>query len=163
MDGVQLRRAVPDDARFLSEMLVEAANWSALPGRSRVQILDDPRVSRYISGWLRPGDLGLVATDENGTSIGAGWLRLFPADQPGSGFVSVGVPELTLGVNTQWRARGIGRSLLRALHAEAAGAGHSRVSLSVDRANHARRLYVSEGYTVVASDERADVMVRVLP
>ena len=158
-----MRQATPGDARFLSEMLVEAANWTALPERSRVAVLDDPRVSRYIAGWQRPGDMGLVATDENGSPIGACWVRLFPADHPGSGFVAVGVPELTLGVKPPWRAQGVGRLLLQTLHAEAARAGHNRVSLSVDRANHAKRLYVSEGYTVVSSGDRADVMVRVLP
>ncbi len=146
----------------MSEMLVEAANWSALPSRPRVAVLDDPRVLRYIAGWIRPGDIGLIAMDGNDAPIGAGWVRIFPPDDPGAGFVGVAVPELTLGVNPQWRAQGVGRALLTGLHERAVQAGHGRVSLSVDRANHARRLYASEGYTVVSSGERADVMVRVL-
>ena len=162
MEGVRLRAAASGDARFLSEMLVEAANWSALPARSRVAVLDDPSVSRYIAGWARPGDFGLVAMDADGIPVGACWARLFPAYAPGSGFVGVGVPELTVGVNPQWRARGIGRALLHGLHEQAAQAGHGRVSLSVDRANFAQRLYRSEGYSVVSSGDRADVMVRVL-
>jgi GNAT superfamily N-acetyltransferase len=159
MGGFEIRGAAPADARFMGDMLVEAANWSVTRARPRVAILDDPNVSRYIAGWQRPGDFGSVAVDSHGIPIGACWARLFPPNSPGSGFVAVGVPELTLGVNPQWRAQGVGRSLLRAVRAQALAAGHSRLSLSVERANFAQRLYVSEGYVTVESRELADTMV----
>lgn len=159
MGGFEIRAAISADARFLGDMLVEAANWSVSRARPRVAILDDPGVSRYIAGWQRPGDFGSVAVDSHGIPIGACWARLFPPNSPGHGFVAVGVPELTLGVNPQWRAQGVGRELLKAIARQARAAGHSRLSLSVDRANFAQRLYVSEGYVIVESREIADTMV----
>lgn len=74
----------------------------------------------------------------------------------------MGVPELTLGVNPQWRAQGVGRALLQTLAGLAAASGASRLSLSVERANFAQRLYVSEGYITVESRATADTMVRVV-
>ncbi|HWD61511.1 MAG TPA: GNAT family N-acetyltransferase [Humibacter sp.] len=162
MDGLMIRRAAASDSGFLRDMLVEAANGGAEPPRSRVAVLDDPNMGRYLAQWPRPGDIGLVAVDRDGTPVGACWARLFPADAPGSGFVASGVPELTLGVNSQWRALGVGRALLQSLHGAVKAGGYTRVSLSVRRTNVARRLYVSEGYTVVSSSETTDVMVRVL-
>ncbi|GAA4146049.1 GNAT family N-acetyltransferase [Leifsonia shinshuensis] len=160
MAGFRIRQAAAEDARILADMLVEAANWNALRARPRVAVLEDPKVLRYVAGWKRPGDFGCVAEDTHGAPVGACWARLFPADEPGSGFVAVGVPELTLGVNTQWRAQGVGRALLQELGRLAAGSGANRLSLSVERANFAQRLYVSEGYITVESRATADTMVR---
>ncbi|WP_025158342.1 GNAT family N-acetyltransferase [Leifsonia aquatica] len=162
MSGYRIRPAVGEDARTLGDMLVEAVNWNALRARPRVSVLEDPFVSRYIAGWKRPGDFGCIAEDHLGSPVGAVWARLFPANAPGSGFVAVGVPELTLGVNPQWRAQGVGRALLQEIARRGAAAGIARLSLSVERTNFAQRLYVSEGYVTVASDDRADVMVRAL-
>ena len=162
MDGLVIRRAAAGDSGFLRDMLVEAANGGAPSPRSRISVLEDPAVARYIDQWPRPGDVGLVAIAADASPVGACWARLFPADAPGSGFVASGVPELTLGVNSQWRALGVGRALLQSLHSAAKAAGYTRLSLSVRRSNVARKLYVSEGYTVIASDETADVMVRPL-
>jgi len=160
MNAFRIRTATSEDARFLGDMLVEASNWNVATARPRIAVLEDPTVSRYIAGWLRPGDFGSVAEDLHGVPIGACWGRLFPANAPGYGFVATGVPELTLGVNAQWRARGVGRALLQAVARQAASAGHARVSLSVERANFAQRLYISEGYITVESGENSDTMVR---
>ncbi|WP_158864821.1 GNAT family N-acetyltransferase [Leifsonia sp. AG29] len=160
MSAFRIRPAVGEDARVLSDMLVEAANWDPVRARPRVAVLEDPSVLRYVSGWMRPGDFGCVAEDAHGVPIGAAWARLFPANAPGSGFVAVGVPELTLGVNPQWRAQGVGRALLQALAAHAPAHGAARLSLSVNHGNFAQRLYVSEGYVTVASRGTADTMVR---
>ena len=160
MSTFRIRPAAAGDARFLADMLVEAANWNPVRARPRVAVLEDPKVSRYVVGWMRHSDFGSVAEDAHGVPVGACWGRLFPRDAPGYGFVGVGVPELTLGVNAQWRARGVGRSLLQAVARQGAAAGFARLSLSVERANFAQRLYISEGYVTVASGADSDTMVR---
>jgi GNAT superfamily N-acetyltransferase len=160
MSAFRIRPATGEDARVLADMLVEAVNGNAERTRSRVNVLEDPAFVRYIAGWKRPSDFGCVAEDANGVADGACWARLFPANDPGSGFVAVGVPELTLGVYRQWRAQGAGRALLRELSLAASAHGYARLSLSVDRTNFAQRLYTSEGYVPVAVGESADTMVR---
>lgn len=160
MRAFRIRPATGEDVRLLADMLVEAVNGNATRRQSRVTLLEDRAFGRYVAGWKRPGDFGCVAEDENGVAIGACWARLFPADDPGSGFVAVGVPELTLGVYPQWRAQGAGRALLRELARAASARGLARLSLSVERTNFAQRLYTSEGYVTVASGESADTMVR---
>lgn len=158
----RLRKAARSDARFLGDMLVEAVNWAPARSTTRLDALADPAVARYVEGWKRPGDAGVVAVDSTGTPVGACWYRLFAADHPGFGFVAPGVPELTLGVVGIWRGEGIGRDLLRAALSQARQQGHSRMSLSVDRLNFAARLYRAEGFHTVERTESADTMVRVL-
>jgi hypothetical protein len=105
-----IRRATAEDGKFLADMLVEAVNWS--PGwkpRSRRRVLADPRTAHYIAGWPRGTDLGVIA-EAGSQPAGAAWIRFFPAGQPGYGFVSPDVPELTIGVAAPWRGRGVGRA-----------------------------------------------------
>ncbi len=159
MDGVVIRAAEAGDVAFLTGMLVAAVNW--LPGRTlpEEQVLAVPELVHYVAGWPREGDLGSVAV-AGGEPVGAAWLRLMPAGDPGFGFVAADVPELSLGVVPAWRGRGVGRALLRAVAAQARAAGRPGISLSVERANEvARSLYLAEGYRVVGGDANTDTML----
>lgn len=143
-------------------MLVEAANWRKDRIRPRVELLADPKVTRYVRGWPRPADGGVLALDTQGEPVGACWFRVLPQQDPGYGWVAAGVPELTLGVRPIWRAQGVGRTLLQAACAVAQRRGHQRISLSVERANFAQRLYISEGFVTTLSDTDSDTMVKPL-
>ncbi|MEJ3403412.1 GNAT family N-acetyltransferase [Rathayibacter sp. YIM 133350] len=161
MAAFALRAATASDARLLTDMMVEAANWDRLAARNRVEVIADSAHSRYVMGWKRPSDEGVVAVDtEVDESIGACWFRLFPTDAPGYGFVAVGVPELILGVKPYWRAQGVGRALLRETIGLAARRGYNRIALSVESGNHAVNLYRSEGFAPVARVGTRETMVK---
>jgi GNAT superfamily N-acetyltransferase len=156
-----IRRATADDEALMIDMLLEAVNWSAeWKKQSRHRVLSTNRTAHYIAGWPRDTDLGVIA-DADSLPIGAAWLRFFPAADPGYGFVAADVPELTIGVALQWRGRGVGRALLRAVAEHARLTGVRQISLSVERKNFAQRLYLSEGYQIVDSSGRdSDTMVK---
>ncbi len=160
---MNLREATRDDGDFLADMLVAAVNWSPeWKKKSRRRVLLAPDTAHYVAGWPRPDDLGVVA-EADGERVGAAWLRFFTADDPGYGFVADDVPELSIGVVAAWRGRGVGRALLRAAEDRARTAGVERISLSVERKNFARRLYLAEGYEVVgAGSADSDTMVKIL-
>jgi GNAT superfamily N-acetyltransferase len=163
-DGTwSIRPAASDDGAFMADMLVEAANWaSARRRRNRSLVLADPGTAHYISGWRRDTDLGVIA-EASGERIGAAWLRFFPAADPGYGFFATDVPELTIGAAVRWRGRGVGRAMLRAVTEQAVSAGIGQISLSVERKNFAQQLYLSEGYKIVDSSDRAsDTMLKSL-
>jgi GNAT superfamily N-acetyltransferase len=157
----RIRRAVAGDREFLVDMLVEAVNWSPeWKPRSRHRVLSDPHTARYLAGWPRPTDIGVLA-ETAAELLGAAWVRFFSADEPGYGFVAPDVPELGIGVAATWRGRGVGRALLRAAAGAVAQAGTGQISLSVERKNFARTLYLSEGYQVVdSSDPQSDTMLK---
>ena len=97
-----LLRAIQPESRhdvaFLGQMLVEAVNWR--PGRRCLtleDVLADPHLARYARGWGRRGDGGMIA-EEAGGRVGACWYRLFPADEPGYGFVDERTLELGIAV-----------------------------------------------------------------
>ncbi len=157
-----LRSASAADAGFLLDMLVEAVNWSPERRLSRATVAADPALTRYIDDWPHPDDLGVVA-EADSKPIGAAWLRLFTADDPGYGYLADDIPELSMAVAVGWRRRGIGRALLQEITRRAQTAGHQAISLSVERANLAHHLYTSEGYQVVERGPDSDTMVKELP
>jgi ribosomal protein S18 acetylase RimI-like enzyme len=110
-----------------------------------------------VSGWPQPGDLGVVAEDEE--PVGAAWLRFFSRESPGYGFVDDHTPELSMGVRVDRRGRGIGSRLLADLLARARAAGLDRVSLSVETDNRARNLYERAGFVLVDRSGGADTML----
>jgi GNAT superfamily N-acetyltransferase len=160
MSVTSTRPAVRGDGAFLADMVVEAANWRPGAARPRFEVLESADHGRYIAGWMRPGDAGFLALDEQGDTVGAAWYRLFPRSDPGFGYVATGVPELIIGVRPIWRAQGVGRMLLRRLAQHARAQGYGRLSLSVERDNFAAALYRSEGFTVAGESGGRDTMVR---
>lgn len=159
MTDLGIRAATSADHEFLVDMLVEAVNWLPERNWSRQQILANPALAHYVTGWMRPNDCGLVAVDRADRPVGAAWFRYLTATDPGYGYVSDDVPELSMGVVETWRGRGVGRVLLRAVLDDARERGIRTVSLSVERANFAARLYAAAGFRTVESFENADTMV----
>lgn len=147
--ALSIRRVQASDAPFLAEMLVAAAYWRPDgPSGSVAEVLAHPQLAHYVAGWPRSGDLGVIAS-EGAQPVGAAWVRLFPESDPGYGFVSANIPELSMGVIRERRGRGIGSHLLDSLLAAAHEQKLAAISLSVESDNYARRLYDRAGFRPV--------------
>jgi ribosomal protein S18 acetylase RimI-like enzyme len=143
-------------------MLYEAAYWRPDgPKPPRLKALGDPARARYVDGWGRPGDAGIVALAESGEPVGAAWYRLFPPEDAGFGFVDERTPELSLAVVAEARRRGVGTGLLSALLDRARADDFPALSLSVEPDNPARRLYERHGFVRLGGESawtmRADL------
>jgi GNAT superfamily N-acetyltransferase len=145
-----IRPAGPRDARFLSDMLRHAYYW---------HVGEDPDkpVARYVRGWGRPGDVGVVAVEPSGP-VGAAWYRRFPEREAGFGFVDERTPELTIAVVPARRGRGLGKELMEALLEQARRDGVERLSLSVEAGSAQEQFYAKFGFERV----RDGVMVATL-
>ena len=159
-DGIRLRDLTVDDAAFQAEMLYAAACWR--PGIEQPApelLLPRPEARRYLDGWGRPGDVGVIA-ELDGAPAGAAWCRRFTEADHGDGFVDAVTPELAIGVRADARGQGIGRRLMVALHDRVRDAGITRMALSAEQDNDvARRLYRSLGYVDLAPADPKDRMI----
>jgi hypothetical protein len=125
---MRTRLATATDARLLEDMLVEAINWEpARTAMERSAVLSVHENRHYVEGWPRADDVGLVAEDASGATVGATWLRFFTPEDPGYGFIAAGIPEVTLGVVAGRRGAGSGPSSSRSSRPKrvAAGSSHS--------------------------------------
>jgi GNAT superfamily N-acetyltransferase len=144
---------------FLRRMWHMAAFWQPdVFVMSEAEALAVPEIARYIDGLGRDGDLALVA-EMDGNPVGAAWYRMFPADEPGYGFVDEQTPEIAIAVEPEARGRGIATALLDALAAHARDAGIGALSLSVNADNPSRRIYLRAGYADVRDEDGSYVML----
>lgn len=142
-----LRPATVDDLPFLWEMLGHSSAPDG-PPTSVDAMQANPELARYLTGWGRPGDAGVVAVDEGaGTRLGAAWYRSFTDDEPGYGFLDAATPEIAIACRPEARGRGLGHQLVEALLVQAHGDGLDRLCLSVRTTNVAAvRVYEDCGF-----------------
>jgi ribosomal protein S18 acetylase RimI-like enzyme len=155
-----LRQAAADDVEFLWVMLYEAAYAADDGVPDTAALRGHPVLARYVEGWGRRSDLGVVASDDDtGELVGAAWLRLLTGDAKGFGYVDDDTPELAIAVASHHRGRGLGKRMLRELLA-AAGVDFRAVSLSVRADNPALHLYERVGFQVVGRTAVPDTPAR---
>lgn len=156
---MRLREATTGDYELLTGLVVEAVNWAGQTAMTREQVMAEPDLNHYVTGWKRPTDFGLVAVADDDAPLGAIWARVFPDDEPGYGFIAGDIPELSLAVLPGRRGSGIGGVLLRACIEQAEASGCSALSLSVEDGNDvARALYERHHFRVVGRTGGSDVM-----
>ena len=146
MPETSIRQLKTEDEQTLWTMLMYAAHESSLSG-----VKANPALTRYVEAWGRTGDVGVVA-EQNGTPVGAAWVRLWSPDNRGYGYVSDDVPELAIAVIPEVRGQGIGTVLLSEILA-LAEASVPAVSLSIRADNPALRLYERTGFVRVAGSD----------
>lgn len=127
-----------DEQALLSQAVLGNINWAG-PRFALDDVMNTPTIAHYVAA-----DEGLVA--EDGGPVGVVWLRFFPADDPGYGFVEESIPELSIWVAEGHRGRGLGGQLLDGIIALARERGMPGISLSVEKGNPARHLYERHGF-----------------
>ncbi len=121
-------------------------------------ILEHPDITRYVEGWGREGDLGVIAV-HGSADVGAAWLRLLGGGARGYGYVDDETPELSVALLPEHRGKGIGTALMEQVLEEAA-IRYETVSLSVSKGNPARKLYKRLGFKQVGEDDASVVMLK---
>jgi ribosomal protein S18 acetylase RimI-like enzyme len=161
-DKFTIRQAEAEDYNFLREMLYEAIFVSEDEDKPPVSIIDAPEIYKYISSWMKASDCGFIA-EADGLAVGAAWARVFEnAEDGGYGFIDSNTPELSLAIFEQYRCRGIGTALMKALMAELKRKGFERLSLSVDKRNRAVGLYEKLGFKLAKEQKTSYLMIKTI-
>jgi ribosomal protein S18 acetylase RimI-like enzyme len=152
---IVLRQATRADTDGLRALLYYAIFVPADAQAPPRDIVDAPQLIPYVRDFgTQVGDIGVLA-ERAAQPIGAAWVRLMR----GYGTIDAHTPELTVAVRPADRGRGIGSQLLHALFA-ITDRSYAQISLSVQSANPAYRLYTRFGFVVVADQDGSYTMVR---
>ena len=160
----KIRSGTAEDITFLKEMLYEAVFWSTAAKRIAMEdLFRVPEIAKMLDNWTnRAGDFSLIATNVEGTPIGAAWYRFWTEENHSYGFVDASIPELGISVVRKYRGRGLGRELMSRLMDHAKSSGIKKLSLSVDPANYALQLYQKLGFKKVSESGTSWTMVKEL-
>ena len=145
MDHV-IRPLTASDQDLLWDMLYAALHTTEdAPSRD---ILQRPEYARYVEGWGRAGDTGVVVSDKtDGEVLGAVWYRVPMTESQGHSHESEPPPELAFAVKPGQRKRGLGAALLTQL--VKANPHQSAISIRSSTNNPAVRLYERFGFKIV--------------
>lgn len=139
---------------FLYDAIFVPVGEEALP-RS---VLLEPSIQNYYQDFGRAHDYCLVAEQE-GKLLGAVWARVLSGPVKGYGYVDDHTPELAISVQNEFRGKGIGTALLRAMLDLLQRAGYGQTSLSVQKENPAADLYKRLGFTTLEEKDEDYLML----
>lgn len=150
-----VRPLLAEETPVLEDFLYEAIfipEGVEPPPRS---ILNDSALQVYIKDFRKePDDLCLVA-EVGGKIVGAVWTRIMDD----YGHVDDATPSLAISLYPEYRRQGIGTALMREMLQTLAAHGYRKVSLSVQKANYAMRMYRKLGFAVIHEDAEEAIMV----
>ena len=99
-----------------------------------------------------------MAADDEGHVVGAIWSRIMND----YGHVDDETPSLAMSVLKEYRNKGIGTQLLREMLLLLKEKGYKRVSLSVQKANYAVRMYKKAGFVIAGENDEELIMTNEL-
>ena len=118
-------------------------------------IVNRPELQVYVEGFgSRVGDLALCA-ETDGKIVGAVWGRIMND----YGHVDDETPSLAISLYKEYRGQGIGTALMRAVISGYAELGYKRLSLAVQKANYAVKMYEKVGFKTVSENDEEYIMV----
>lgn len=142
-----IRQIRSTDEETLWVMLYYAAHMQRDGATSLYAARDVPYLARYVAGWGRPTDLGVIGFCDQ-SPVGAVWSRLLLEDERTPSSIDDETPELAAAVLPEFVGQGIGTQLLTA-YLDLARALFPAVVLSVRADNPAHRLYQRVGFQAV--------------
>lgn len=117
-------------------------------------IISSPSLQVYVSGFgSREHDKALLA-EVDGRVAGAVWVRIMED----YGHLDDRTPSLAISLYREYRGYGIGTAMMREMRDALKKCGYERVSLSVQKANYAAKMYRKLGFAVVRENEEEYIM-----
>lgn len=140
-----IREIMPQEIPLLEDFLYEAVFIPEGVAPPPKTIVKNEDLQVYVRDFgLLPDDKCLVAEADT-KIVGAVWCRIMND----YGHIDDDTPSLAISLYKEYRNQGIGTELLRRMILLLRQSGYKRVSLSVQKANYAARMYLNAGFKVV--------------
>ena len=118
-------------------------------------IIENEDLQVYVRDFGKKADDRCLVAEAEGRVVGAVWTRIMND----YGHIADGIPSLAISLYKDYRSQGIGMELLREMLQLLRRDGYPQVSLSVQKANYAFRMYQKAGFEVLKETEEEYLMV----
>ena len=140
-----IREMTAQEYPLLDDFLYEAIFLPEGVEPPSKSIITAPELQIYVKDFgTSKDDFSLVAEVEN-KIIGAVWVRIMND----YGHIDDKTPSLAISLYKKYRGQGIGSSLIKEMLSLLQAHGYKRVSLSVQKANYAAKLYQKIGFRII--------------
>lgn len=143
---------------LLKDFLYEAIfipKGAAAPPR---EIVDDENLQVYIRDFGKLSDDRCLVAVADDKLVGAIWSRIMDD----YGHIADDIPSIAISLYKEYRNQGIGTVLLKQMLNLLKADGYKSVSLSVQKANYAMKMYQKAGFKVISDDAEEAIMQCVL-
>ncbi len=121
-------------------------------------IITSPELQVYVKHFGESkDDWGLVA-EVGGKIVGAVWVRIMND----YGHIDDATPSLAISLYKEYRGFGIGTAMVKEILTLLKSHGYRQVSLSVQKANYAAKMYLKIGFEIVRENGEEYIMVNYL-
>ena len=144
-----IRKMKKTEYPLLNDFLYEAIHIpqdAETPPRSIINI---PELQVYVEQFGRGRADYALAAEMDSKIVGAVWVRIMND----YGHIDEKTPSLAISLYKPYRGLGIGTALMEAMLSLLKGKGYESVSLSVQQANAAVRMYQRLGFQIVDENE----------
>lgn len=118
-------------------------------------IISSPELQIYVKHFGESKDDWGLAAEVDGKIIGAVWVRIMND----YGHIDDETPSLAISLYKEYRGFSIGTAMMKEILTLLKSHGYSRVSLSVQKANYATKMYLKIGFEIVKENEEEYIMV----
>lgn len=148
----------PEETYLLRDFLYEAIYIPEGMDAPPKEVVDLPELRVYIEDFGKKKDDFCLMAECEGKVVGAVWVRIMND----YGHVDDETPSLSISLYKEYRNKGIGCNLMHIMIERLKEKGYGRVSLSVQKANYAFRMYLKLGFVVIRETDEEFVMVKTL-
>lgn len=150
----KIRRMQQEEYGYLEDFLYEAVFVPEGEEPPEKSIIYQPDLQVYVKHFGELKDDYALVAEADGKIVGAAWARIMDD----YGHIDEDTPSIAISLYKEYRGQGIGSELLRSLLRVLKEAGYKRVSLSVQKANYAAKMYEKAGFKILLDKDEEYIM-----
>ena len=152
---VTIRKMQKQEYPLLGNFLYEAIFIPESAEPPPKTIITSPELQVYVEHFGESkDDWGLVA-EVDSKIVGAVWVRIMND----YGHIDDETPSLAISLYKEYRNFGIGTAMMKEILTLLKAHGYKQISLSVQKANYAAKMYLKIGFEIVRENEEESIMV----
>ncbi|MDR3287022.1 MAG: GNAT family N-acetyltransferase [Prevotellaceae bacterium] len=159
MNEIKIREITANELNLLEDLLYEAVYQSDETNLIPREVVNVPQIRVYIDKFGQKKDDYCLVADLNSKIIGGVWIRILADEIRGFGNIDDKTPEFAISLFKEYRNCGIGTQLMREMIEYLKTKSYKQVSLSVQKANYAVKMYKKTGFQIIEENEEEYIML----
>ena len=159
MNGINIRPLFESEISLLETFLYECIfipdGIEPLP----FEIIKKDEILVYIKDFGKQNDDFCLVAEIDENIVGAVWARILAGEIKGFGNIDSKTPELAISVLKKFRNQGIGTKMMLKMIDYLKNKGYRQISLAVQKANYATKMYQKVGFEIVKDIDPEYLMV----